>query len=119
MLKQVSELSLRLPTRVVCDEEHVDDAPSSTATITNLHVLDQEVEPLKRYYDVSDPSYDSSSTGTTHDFEPEECPLEAQDDEDEGYNKITAKRACDIVDIVLAGDINPCIFSPNKKLRTK
>jgi hypothetical protein len=127
MSKQVSEISLRPPAQVECDEEHIEDsqvsndAPSSTATakITNLHMLDQDVERKTRYFDVSDPSYDSSSTGTDHDYRPEKCPPEDKDDEDESYSKITAERACHIVDFVLAGDVIPCHLPPNKKLRTK
>jgi hypothetical protein len=82
-------------------------------------MLDQDVERKTRYFDVSDPSYDSSSTGTDHDYRPEKCPPEDKDDEDESYSKITAERACHIVDFVLAGDVIPCHLPPNKKLRTK
>jgi len=126
MSKQISEASFQPPSKAVRDEELIEDSEvsndtsSSTtvATITNLHVLEQDSERKTRYFDVSDPSHDSSSTSTEYEHqEAERCPREDQHNGDECYNKI--KRACDIVDFVLAGDIIPSYFSPNKKLRTK
>lgn len=123
MLKQVSEFSFCPPAQVVRDEETVEesqvsDTPSpsrTTATITNLHVLEQDADRKTRYFNVSDPSYDSSSVATDHDY----CPHQEDHNGDECCNMITAERACDIVDFVLAGDTIPLHFSPNKKLRTK
>jgi len=126
MYKQVSELSFQPPAQVVCNEVHVEEdsrisdvSPSkNTATITNLHLLDQDADRKTRYFHVSDPSYDSSSCPTDHDYLPEKCPHEDHQ-EAQCLELITAERACDIVDFVLAGDIIPCHFTPNKKLRTK
>ncbi len=121
MLKQVSEVSFCPPAQVVCDEETVEESqvsdapPKTTATITNLHVLEQDADRKTRYFNVSDPSYDSSSVATDHNCLPDQ----GDHNEDECYNMITAERACDIVDFVLAGDIIPLHFSPNKKLRSK
>lgn len=135
MSKQVSELSFRPVGQVVCDEDHIEEpieepqgtnasSSTSTATITNLHVLEQDVHRKTRYFDVSDPSYDSSSAGSDHETTKESPhenfpPEDHKDDGDEFYDNISAERACHIVDFVLAGDIIPCHCSSNKKLRTK
>jgi len=122
MSNQVSELSLSPYGQVVCDEERIEEhkvsnvASTSSATITNLHVLDQDAERKTRYFVSVDPSYES--LGSDHD-PAEDCVPNHQDDADECYNKIAAERACSIVDFVLAGDIIPCALSSNKKLRTK
>ncbi len=87
---------------------------SFASIITNLHVLEQEEERKAKYSNVSDPSFDSSSTGTDQDQETKKCSLEDQDDE-----CYKMKRACDIVDFVLAGDSVPWYLPSNKKLRTK
>jgi len=121
MSKQVSDHFFRPPAQVVCDEEHIEEPQvfkdvasiTTSATITNLHLLDQDTERKTRYF-VSDPSYESSASGSDHDqsenYSEEKCQPEQQDD---------VERACHIVDFVLAGDILPCSFSSNKKLRTK
>jgi len=130
MAKKVSEVSLLAPqAQAVCDAEHIEepdasnDSPStsssSSATITNIHVLEQDTERKTRYF-VSDPSYASfleSDHEATEVCPDEQSPPEDQDNTDE-YNSISAERACHIVDFVLAGDIIPYTFSPNKKQRT-
>ena len=132
MSKQVSEVSFCPHVQVVCDEEYIEEpqvsnadaSSTSAATITNIHVLDQDEERKTRYF-VSDPSYESSESGSDHErtecYQDEKCPPHhhANGDGDECYSKISAERACHIVDFVLAGDIIPCPFSSNKKLRTK
>lgn len=135
MSKQVLEIFFRPVGQVVCDEEQIEEpfedpqetnalssSSTSTATITNLHVLEQDIHRNTRYFDVSDPSYDSSSAGsdreTTKESPHENFPPEDHKDGDEFYDNISAERACHIVDFVLAGDIIPCHCSPNKKLRT-
>lgn len=132
MSKQVSEASFCPHVQVVCDEEHIeephvsnDDASSAAATITNIHLLDQDAcEPKTRYF-VSDPSYEASESGSDHEHhteghhQDEKCPPHNHDNGDECFSKISAERACHIVDFVLAGDMIPCAFSSNKKLRTK
>jgi len=121
MSKQVSEHFFRPPAQVVCDEEQIEEPQvfkgvasiTTSATITNLHLLDQDAEQKTRYF-VSDPSYESSASGSDHDqsenYSEEKCQPGQQDD---------VERACHIVDFVLAGDILPCSLSSNKKLRTK
>ena len=130
MSKQVSEISFHPSDEVVREDEHIEQpqtprtsvSNTAVATITNLHVLEEDADRKTRYF-VSDPSYDSS--GSEHDptavCEDQKLPPlnECEEDEDEDYNDISAERACDIVDFVLAGDIIPRSFSPNKKLRTK
>jgi hypothetical protein len=132
MSKQVSEASFCPHVQVVCDEEHIEephvsnaDASSAAATITNIHVLDQDAcERTTRYF-VSDPSYETSESGSHHEqhteghHQDEKCPPRHHGNGDECFSKISAERACHIVDFVLAGDIIPCVFSSNKKLRTK
>jgi len=114
--KKVSEVSISPHAQTMCDEGPVEQlqvsSTTSAATITNIHVLDQDAERNARYF-VSDPSYESSSFGSDHDQTLQ------QDDGNEGYNNITAERACNIVDFVLAGDIITCPSSSNKRLRTK
>ena len=128
MSKKVSETSLLPHAQVVCDDyEHIEEPRDSndfaSATITNLHVLEQDSDRKARY-SVSDPSHESSSSRS--EIHPNEenqdqkyPPLEQYDEDDECYDQISAKRVCDIVDFVLAGDIVPIHFTPNKKLRTK
>ena len=89
---------------------------SFASIITNLHVLEQDEERKAKSSNVSDPSYDSSSTGTDQDQETKKCPIEDQDEGDECYKM---KRACAIVDFALAGDTVPWYLPANKKLRTK
>ena len=118
MSKKVSETSLLPHAQVICDDyEHIEEPRDSndfaSATITNLHVLEQDSDRKARY-SVSDPSQESSSSRSE-----KYPPLEQNDEDDECYDQISAKRVCDIVDFVLAGDIVPIHFTPNKKLRTK
>jgi hypothetical protein len=114
--KKVSEVFISPHAQTMCDERPVEQlrgsGTTSAATITNIHVLDQDAERKTRYF-VSDPSYESSSFGSDHDQTLQ------QDDGGEGYDNITAERASNIVDFVLAGDIITCHSSSNKKLRTK
>jgi hypothetical protein len=128
MSKQVSELSFCPNNEVVRDNDLIEETPAarisesitSFTTITNLHILDEDVDRKTRYF-VSDRSYDSS--GSEHDTnevcEDEKCPPMPENEEDESYNNIMAERACHIVDYVLAGDIIPSSFRSNKRLRTK
>jgi len=128
MLKQVSEHSFRFNDKELCDDEQIEGplsastmaSTTSVATITNLHFLDENADRKTRYF-VSDPSQGSSGCDSEHD-RTEVCPHEnfpPEDGKEESYNKISAERACNIVDFVLAGDIVPCPFSSNKKRRTK
>jgi len=128
MSKQVSELSFRPNDEVVRGDELIEETPAArisfstttVTTITNIHILDEDVDRKTRYF-VSDRSYDSS--GSEHDTsevcEDEKCPPIPEKDEDESYSNILAERASHIVDYVLAGDIIPSSFSSNKRLRTK